>query len=190
VDTSTLAAALRTARAVKTEYELTMLRHSSQVATDAHIKAWEATSLVPPFNNEFVVANAFESASYSCGLRFQAYIPIVASGPNSATLHYNANDRTFVDGDLMLIDAAPETKGYTSDVSRTYPVNGKFSADQKLVYDIVLNAQNAAIEVFVPGYVHMLFCTCPPSRCALPAFYCDQTFSPPPLLLLLDPLVQ
>jgi len=128
-----------------------MLRHASQVAADAHMKAWAATTLTEPLNNEFVVENAFLSACYSCGLRFQAYIPIVASGGNSAVLHYNRNDRSFVDGDLMLIDAAPETKGYTSDVTRTYPVNGRYTADQKLVYEIVLDAQKAAIEVFVPG---------------------------------------
>jgi Xaa-Pro aminopeptidase len=80
------------------------------------------------------------------GAQFPAYSPIVAGGANACVLHYVANDAALRDGDLLLIDAGCELDGYASDVTRTYPVNGRFSAAQREVYDIVLAAQRAAMD--------------------------------------------
>jgi Xaa-Pro aminopeptidase len=80
-----------------------------------------------------------------------AYGSIVASGPNSCVLHYRGNDRTMQDGDMLLIDAGCEYDGYASDITRSFPVGGKFSGEQKAVYDIVLAAQAAALAEVKPG---------------------------------------
>jgi len=80
-----------------------------------------------------------------------SYLPIVGSGPNSCTLHYHANNRQLEDGDLLLVDAGCEFDYYASDVTRTYPVNGRFTAEQRAIYDIVLEAQEAALAQIAPG---------------------------------------
>ena len=85
------------------------------------------------------------------GARSPAYSPIVGSGPNSTVLHYHQNDRQMLDGDLLLIDAACEFSYYAADVTRTFPVNGRFSAEQRAVYEVVLEAQRLAIEATRPG---------------------------------------
>jgi Xaa-Pro aminopeptidase len=80
-----------------------------------------------------------------------AYESIVGSGPNATILHYRRNDRLMQDGDLLLIDAGAEIEGYAGDVTRTFPVNGRFSPPQRRVYDAVLRAQRLAIEAVRPG---------------------------------------
>jgi Xaa-Pro aminopeptidase len=85
------------------------------------------------------------------GAQFPAYTPIVASGANACILHYNANNAQSRDGDLVLIDAGCELDSYASDITRTYPVNGKFSAPQKTLYELVLASQAAALAAVVPG---------------------------------------
>jgi Xaa-Pro aminopeptidase len=85
------------------------------------------------------------------GAQFPAYTPIVASGANSCVLHYNANNRQTRDGELVLIDAGCELDGYASDITRTYPVNGSFSAPQRALYQLVLDAQAAALAAVAPG---------------------------------------
>jgi Xaa-Pro aminopeptidase len=85
------------------------------------------------------------------GARHPAYTSIVAGGANACTLHYVGNQARLNDGDLLLIDAGCELEGYASDITRTFPVKGKFSAAQKEVYEIVLAAQSAAIDVGKPG---------------------------------------
>jgi Xaa-Pro aminopeptidase len=85
------------------------------------------------------------------GARHPAYTSIVAGGANACTLHYVGNNARLNDGDLLLIDAGCELEGYASDITRTFPVNGKFNAAQKDVYEIVLAAQAAAIEAAKPG---------------------------------------
>jgi Xaa-Pro aminopeptidase len=80
-----------------------------------------------------------------------SYYPIVGSGPNACVLHYHANDRQMKDGDLLLIDAGCEYDFYASDITRTFPVNGRFTAAQRAVYEVVLAAQHAAIEKARPG---------------------------------------
>jgi Xaa-Pro aminopeptidase len=85
------------------------------------------------------------------GARHPAYTSIVAGGANACTLHYVGNSARLNDGDLLLIDAGCELDGYASDITRTFPVNGKFSAAQKDVYQLVLAAQTAAIAAAIPG---------------------------------------
>ena len=85
------------------------------------------------------------------GAQSPAYTSIVASGANACVLHYVANDAPLRDGDLLLIDAGCELDGYASDITRTFPVNGKFTAPQKAVYELVLAAQAAAISEVRPG---------------------------------------
>jgi Xaa-Pro aminopeptidase len=86
------------------------------------------------------------------GCQAPAYTPIVAGGANACVLHYVSNDKPLRDGDLLLIDAAGEYHGYAADITRTFPVNGRFSGPQKAAYEIVLAAQAAAIEAVKPGH--------------------------------------
>jgi Xaa-Pro aminopeptidase len=80
-----------------------------------------------------------------------AYLPIVGSGPNACVLHYTANGRQMREGELLLVDAGCEYDCYASDVTRTYPVNGRFSPEQRAIYEIVLNAHAAALKATVAG---------------------------------------
>jgi Xaa-Pro aminopeptidase len=85
------------------------------------------------------------------GAQFPAYWPIVAGGANACVLHYRDNNRRLDDGDLLLIDAGCELDGYAADITRTFPVNGRFGAAQREIYDLVLAAQSAAIAEVKPG---------------------------------------
>ncbi|CAE7450926.1 PEPD, partial [Symbiodinium microadriaticum] len=138
------------ARCVKDTTELELLRHASEVAGAAHISAWKAT-----LNNqtipELTLEAAFVGTSQACGLRFQAYIPIVAAGQNGATLHYYKATSNASPGELLLLDASPEAQGYCSDVTRTYPVTGVFTDKEKLVYNIVLASADAGIRAMKIG---------------------------------------
>jgi Xaa-Pro aminopeptidase len=91
------------------------------------------------------------------GAQFPAYTPIVASGPNACVLHYNVNDRLMQDGELVLIDAGCELDGYASDITRTFPVNGRFSPAQRRLYELVLAAQEAAFSAIKPGQPYSAF---------------------------------
>jgi Xaa-Pro aminopeptidase len=92
--------------------------------------------------------------TYSCmmrGLRYNAYKCIAGSGPNSAVLHYNTNTRKIEPGELVLLDAGAEHQFYASDITRTFPISGKFSQTQRTIYTIVLSAQKNAIAAARPG---------------------------------------
>jgi Xaa-Pro aminopeptidase len=104
-----------------------------------------------PGKYEFEVEAELEYVFRRRGAYGSAYTSIVGSGANGTILHYNTNDRLMADGDLLLIDAGAEYGYYASDITRTFPVNGKFTPAQKAVYDVVLAAQKAAIEVVQPG---------------------------------------
>jgi len=88
------------------------------------------------------------------GAQFPAYSSIVASGDNACILHYSANNGVLQDGELVLIDAGCELDGYASDITRTYPVNGRFSGPQRALYELVLAAQQAALDMVRPGSPH------------------------------------
>ena len=129
-------------RLYKSRAEQSAMRRAAVVSVDAHRAAMRATRPgIFEYEIEAEIAHRFRSANAQ-----HAYPPIVGSGPNSCVLHYTRNDRQVSDGDLVLIDAGCELDYYASDVSRTYPANGRFTPEQRAVYEIVLAAQLAAIE--------------------------------------------
>ena len=134
-------------RLIKSPYEQATMRLSGNIAAEAHNRAMR---FVKPNMHEYAVEAEFLHEFYKNGAQAPAYTSIVAGGANACTLHYNANNCVLNDGDLLLIDAGCELDGYASDITRTFPVNGKFSPAQKDLYELVLNAQLAAIEVAKP----------------------------------------
>ena len=135
-------------RQVKTPYELGVLELSANISSDAH-KAGMRTAR--PGRFEYEVEAAIEHTYLSRGAMSWGYPSIVGSGPNATTLHYNASSRKLEDGDLILVDAAGNFQGYTVDITRTYPVNGRFTDTQKDVYRVVLAAQEAGIRAAKVG---------------------------------------
>lgn len=134
-------------RLIKTEAELTLLRHACAVTAAAHVRAMRATK---PGAWEWQVAaeihHEFERNAMECG-----YGSIVGGGDNACILHYKENEAQLNAGDLLLIDAGGEYRGYTADITRTFPVGGTYSGAQKAVYEVVLAAQLAAIAELKPG---------------------------------------
>jgi Xaa-Pro aminopeptidase len=128
--------------------ELARQRRACQISRDAHA---EAMRYVRPGLHEYQVQAAVEFVFRSQGSPRDAYPSIVASGPNACILHYVENQRRMADGDLLLIDAGCEYGYHAADITRTFPVNGRFTAPQRAVYDVVLRAQLAAIEAARPG---------------------------------------
>lgn len=159
-------------RLYKSSYELDLMRQSAKIASRAHARAMQ---YVRAGQMEYEVEAEFLHEFYRSGAQAPAYTSIVAGGANACTLHYNANNGVLKDGDLLLIDAGCELDGYASDITRTFPVNGKFSVAQRDVYDVVLAAQAAAIaqvtvknhwnspheaalDVLVQGFIDMKLC--------------------------------
>ncbi|HEX7218421.1 MAG TPA: Xaa-Pro aminopeptidase [Burkholderiales bacterium] len=135
-------------RLVKDAHELGVMRRAARIAAAAHRRAMQRTQ---PGRYEYEIEAELLHEFRRSGAQFPAYSPIVAGGPNACVLHYVANDAALRDGDLLLIDAGCELDGYASDLTRTYPVNGRFSAAQREVYDLVLAAQRAAMDEVRPG---------------------------------------
>lgn len=135
-------------RLYKTPAEQALMRRSANIAASAHQRAMQK---VHGGKMEYEIEAEFLHEFYRFGAQAPAYTSIVAGGANACTLHYNANNARLNDGDLLLIDAGCELDGYASDITRTFPVNGKFSAVQKDVYELVLAAQAAAISQVRPG---------------------------------------
>lgn len=129
-------------RLFKSPAEQALMRRSAEIAAGAHRRAMQK---VRPGKMEYEIEAEFLHEFYRFGAQAPAYTSIVAGGANACTLHYNANNAILKEGDLLLIDAGCELDGYASDITRTFPVNGKFSAAQKDVYELVLAAQAAAI---------------------------------------------
>ncbi|MFA7350424.1 MAG: aminopeptidase P N-terminal domain-containing protein [Methylotenera sp.] len=129
-------------RLYKSPVEIDLMRRSADIATAAHNRAMQK---VRAGKMEYEIEAEFLHEFYRKGAQSPAYTSIIAGGANACTLHYNANNCELKDGDLLLIDAGCELDGYASDITRTFPVNGKFSAAQKDVYELVLAAQAAAI---------------------------------------------
>jgi len=111
----------------------------------------EVMARVSPGMHEYEAEAVLRGAFRRAGSERHAYPPIVGSGPNATILHYRKNDRRMADGDLLLVDAGCEYDYYASDVTRTFPVNGTFSADQRAVYEVVLEAEVKAIDAVRPG---------------------------------------
>jgi len=124
------------------------MRRAARIAAAAHRRAMQSAR---PGCMEYEIEAELLHEFRRNGAQFPAYSPIVAAGAHSCVLHYVANDARMTDGDLLLIDAGCEMDGYASDITRTFPVNGRFSAAQRSVYDLVLAAQRAAIAKVKPG---------------------------------------
>ena len=133
-------------RLYKSRGEISAMRKAARIAASAHKKLMAACRPgIMEYELEAELLHEFKR--YGCN---PAYQPIVGSGPNSCILHYVLNNRSMEDGDMLLVDAGCEYHGYASDVTRTMPVNGRFSDEQKAIYQIVLDAQKAAIEKVAP----------------------------------------
>ena len=128
--------------------ELARQRRACQISRDGHI---EAMRYARPGLHEYHVQAALEFVFRSQGSPRDAYPSIMASGPNACILHYVENRRRMEDGDLLLIDAACEYGYHAADITRTFPVNGRFSGPQRAIYEVVLRAQLAAIAAARPG---------------------------------------
>jgi Xaa-Pro aminopeptidase len=135
-------------RLFKDEHELMMMRHAAEISSHAHRRAMR---FVRPGQFEYQIEGELLHEFCRYGARNPAYPSIVAGGSNACVLHYVGNSARLRDGDLLLIDAGCELDGYASDITRTFPVNGRFLPAQKDVYEIVLAAQAAAIAAARPG---------------------------------------
>ena len=130
-------------RLVKDAQELALMRKAASISAGAHRRAMQATR---PGRNEYEIEAELLYEFRRNGAQFPAYWPIVAGGANSCVLHYVSNDAPLADGGLLLIDAGCELDGYAADITRTFPVNGRYSGAQREVYELVLAAQRAAMD--------------------------------------------
>lgn len=135
-------------RLIKDTHEIAILRRAGAINAGAHQRVMRSTR---PDLYEYSLEAELLHEYYRHGSRFPAYSSIVAGGANACVLHYVENSAPLCDGELVLVDAGCELEGYASDITRTFPVNGRFSSAQKDVYEIVLAAQLAAIDVMQPG---------------------------------------
>ena len=143
-------------RLIKDAHEIAILRRAGTISAGAHVRAMKtsAAMLREPVKGglrEYHLEAELLHEFRRNGSQFPAYTSIVAAGANACILHYRAGDAELKSGDLCLIDAGCELDGYASDITRTFPANGKFTPAQRTLYDIVLAAQDAAIKVTKPG---------------------------------------
>jgi Xaa-Pro aminopeptidase len=135
-------------RLIKTPEEVEILRRACALSARGHA---EAMRFAAPGLYEYQVQTALEYFWRQAGARHNGYPSIVASGANACVLHYVENDRLIEDGDLILVDAAAEVGGYTSDITRTFPANGKFTGPQRAVYEVVYRAFQKGLDMSAPG---------------------------------------
>ncbi len=134
-------------RLYKSPAEVKMMRRAARIASAAHRRAMEtARPKMMEYEVEAELLHAFRRHG-----AWTAYNPIVGGGANGCIMHYTENDAPLNDGELLLIDAGAELRGYASDITRTFPVNGRFSPAQRAIYELVLAAQHAALEQARPG---------------------------------------
>jgi Xaa-Pro aminopeptidase len=146
-----LFAVLDEMRLFKDDGEQALMLRAATISARAHERAMKAS--IPGMFEYEIEAELLHEFRRS-GAQYPAYTPIVAAGPNACVLHYNANRAQSRDGDLILIDAGCELDSYAADITRTYPVNGRFSAPQRVLYELVLAAQAAALALVRPGTVY------------------------------------
>lgn len=136
-------------RVIKTDADVRYMREACEISARAHVRAMRTTK--PGMNERQVMANILHSFFLEGAAR-EGYGAIVAAGDSATTLHYRFNDQPCRDGDLILIDAGAETaNGYTGDITRTFPINGKFTAPQRRVYEAVLRVQKSLLAMAKPG---------------------------------------
>ena len=135
-------------RLIKSNEEIELMRKSCEIAANAHINVMKNAKLgMTEFDLESMYLNEFKKG----GSRFPSYNPIVAGGKNACVLHYIDNNKTINDGDMVLVDAGCEYGLYASDITRTFPINGKYSSEQREIYNIVLEAHNKACQAIKVG---------------------------------------
>lgn len=135
-------------RLIKSDAEIELMQQAADISARAHIKAMQS---VQPGIHEYQLEADITQVFMAAGSRWPAYPSIVGAGDNACILHYTQNDAEIQDGDLVLIDAGCELDYYASDITRTFPANGRFSNEQKALYQLVLDAQDAAIAAVKPG---------------------------------------
>jgi Xaa-Pro aminopeptidase len=135
-------------RLVKDASEIATMRRAAAISTEAHKRAMRATR---PGRNECEIEAELLHEFRAGGSEYPAYTSIVAGGTNACVLHYISNNAVLKDGDLLLIDAGCELGSYASDITRTFPVSGRFSGPQRDLYELVLAAQGAAVAATRPG---------------------------------------
>lgn len=141
-------ATLDNMRLIKDSTEIATMRRAADISAAAHRRAMRACR---PGRYEYEIEAELLHEFRQQGCQAPAYTSIVASGVNACILHYVANDQQLKEGDLLLIDAGGELDNYASDITRTFPVNGRFTGPQADVYNLVLSAQSAAIAAIKPG---------------------------------------
>lgn len=135
-------------RLFKCDAEIAIMQRAADISAQAHIKAMQHCSVGM---NEYQLEGIIQSHCMAEGARFQAYTPIVAAGKNACILHYIDNNQPINEGDLVLIDAGCELDNYASDITRTFPACGRFSDEQRAIYQLVLDANKACIDAVKPG---------------------------------------
>ena len=145
VDPTTI---LHEMRVFKSETEVEIMQRAADIAAAAHV---EAMKTVRAGMKEYQVEALLEASFRRQGAAGSSYTSIVGSGANATTLHYITNQDTLRDGDLLLVDAGAEYLGYASDITRTFPINGKFTEAQRDIYDLVLKTQMSCIDMVRPG---------------------------------------
>ena len=135
-------------RLIKDEHEISLIRKACDISAEAHIEAMKS---VKDGDNEQQIESMYIHEFSKRGARFPAYNPIIAGGENACVLHYVENNQNLKSSDLLLVDAGCEYQMYAADITRTFPVSGKFSEEQLQIYKIVLDAMNAAIDSVKEG---------------------------------------
>jgi Xaa-Pro aminopeptidase len=135
----------------KSEAELALMRRSAGIAAEAMTMCMSATNRSGATSSEHELSALFEYECRTRGAQRMAYPPVVASGSDATTIHYSRNDKQLVPGDLLLVDAGCEYYGYCSDVTRTWPVGGRFEGANRDVYEAVLETHAALLRACVPG---------------------------------------
>jgi Xaa-Pro aminopeptidase len=135
-------------RLKKSQLELALMRRAAEITAEGYLRAMRKCR---PGMHEFELESELLYEFMRLGGRYEAFKTIVGGGANACTLHYSKNTNKLIDGDLVLVDAGAEYKYYCADVSRTFPVNGKFTSEQSAIYEAVLEAQLEVIKQIRPG---------------------------------------
>ncbi|MEP6912314.1 MAG: Xaa-Pro aminopeptidase [bacterium] len=138
-------------RVLKSPEEIELMQKAADIAAEAHV---EAMKTVKPGMKEYEVEAQIEQVFRRRGAAGPSYTSIIGAGPNATVLHYINNDGELRDGELLLIDAGAEYKGYASDITRTFPINGRYTQGQREIYDLVLETQMSCVEMVRPGTTH------------------------------------
>jgi Xaa-Pro aminopeptidase len=135
-------------RLIKDDHEIALIKEACDISAEAHIAAMKS---VKNGDSEQQIESLYIHEFSKRGARYPAYNPIVAGGENACVLHYVENNQILEESDLLLVDAGCEYQMYAADITRTFPVSGKFSEEQLAVYEVVLDAMNAAIDCVKEG---------------------------------------